>query len=144
MGAHIDFIAPAAQSLEIAGAVYTVSPITMRHLPALVRTIEPALDDLLFVGQNPDPVGLVALLGRHGDAMLDGVVLCTGCTRDALELMQADQFAALAMLCVEVNADFFTRAWRSLVAAAPSLAPSLVQKLQTKPATAATPAPSTS
>jgi hypothetical protein len=144
MGTHIDFIVPAPATLEVAGVVYSVAPITMRHLPALVRTLQGALDELLFIGQNPDPVRLVGLLGEHGDAAISAVALCTGCQREALEAMQFDQFAALALLCTEVNADFFTRAWRSLVAAAPQLAPSLVSKLQPPPATAVTPAPLTS
>lgn len=153
--ADIDFVVSATRTLMVGGLNYDIAPVTMRQIPALARLTEPLAQELRFIDLK-DPLAYVGLLSNHGDAAMDAVALMvrvqgddegavpTRTVRQRIEHMNLEEFIGLAMVCVEVNADFFIRALANLTAAAPKLAPSLLQKLQAQMATGTTPTPSTS
>lgn len=130
----LHFITPEVRELTIGQHTYQVQPIRMGQLPALIRLTEGFLGELLLGDLRSDAV--LPLLAVHGDSVIDTVALCANAERSDLDAMLPDQFVALAMLCVEVNFDFFSRALPMLQAAAPSVAPKLLAKLK-QPATPA-------
>ncbi len=160
--ADIDFVAGAKRTLQVQGINFDIVEIPMRTLPELVRVTEPMVQELRFAG-GFDPMDMLGLIGRYGENAMDAVALMVSVqgsgpvpppppgaktAREHIADMNFEEFTALAMVCIEVNADFFTRALANLKVAAPKLAPSLLQKLlphmpQAAP-TATTPAPSTS
>jgi hypothetical protein len=79
---------------------------------------------------------LPSLLQHLKPALFD---LFAGSMSDA---MQADQFMALAMLCAEVNVDFFSSALPRLKAQAQALAPTVAQRLMANLGKASQPRPS--
>lgn len=145
-GQDIDFLEVAPRTLVIDGRSVTVAPIQVRNLPALVRTVEPLLAQIIYTGDSMDPVQLAGMIGLHGDAVIEAVALCTGEPVDFIGSLQVDRMIALTMLVVEVNGDFFTRAAQAAKAQAKNIAPTLLQKLMDRLETPAEagPAPSTS
>jgi hypothetical protein len=159
--ADIDFVAGSKRTLQVAGINFDIVQIPMRTLPELARVTEPMMQELVFHG-GIEPLAVLGLIGRWGEHAMDAVALMATVqgsgvghpppplyaktAREHIDSMNFEEFTALAMVCIEVNADFFTRALANLKVAAPKLAPSLLQKLLTRmpAATATTPAPSTS
>jgi|CXWL01.1.fsa_nt_gi hypothetical protein len=124
----IDFICPPQTTLDVDGVEFTVRAITMRQLPALVRCIQPALDDVIALMNDSSIEAAVRLVGQHGDAVTEAVALCTGTELKIIEAMTPDRVAVLLLVCCEVNSDFFAQAVPSIKAQAGQAAPLLVTK----------------
>ncbi len=124
----IDFICPPERTLCVDGVDFTVKPITMRNLPALVRVVEPVIEHMMLLLAEPTTEAAMKFLARHGEAVTEVVALCSGADRSKIDDMTPDRVAALLLLCCEVNTDFFMRAVPALKAQACQLAPQLVRK----------------
>lgn len=124
----ITFINPPESTISIDGTDYTVRPITMRHLPALVRCVEPAFADLAELVLTPSLEGAVKVVGKNSELVCEAIAICTGTQRDKIEDMHPDRAAALLLICCEVNADFFFRAVPWMTAQAGRVAPLLHAK----------------
>ena len=125
----ISFIYPPETTLDIEGVTYTVRPITMRVLPALVRCVEPVLADMSALVLRPSIEGAVAMLGRHGETVCEAIAICLGKDLAAIQDLLPDRVAALLLTCCEVNADFFDRAATSFTGQAGLVAPLLLAKV---------------
>jgi hypothetical protein len=136
----LEFIEPTSHQLQIGAHTFTVSPLTVRELPSLLQHLKPALFDL-FAGSMSE-IAIVHVLTDHGDALVEVVALCARAEREKINAMQADQFMALAMLCAEVNVDFFSSALPRLKAQAQALAPTVAQRLMANLGKASQPRPS--
>lgn len=106
----IEFVAPLAVTFTIEGKDLTITPLRVGELPAVVRAVEPMLDELLAMQAEPTPLDMVKLLGRHGEPMVLTIALCSRQPLEWVGQLLADRFAELAAVCVQVNADFFGRA----------------------------------
>lgn len=124
----IEFISPPEQAVTIDGREIVIRPITMRQLPALVRCVEPVLGDVMSLAAAPSGEGALQLLARHGAAIIEALVICTGEERAKIEQMTPDRAAVLLLAAAQVNADFFVQAVPSLKAQASSVAPLLAAK----------------
>ncbi len=123
----INFIAAQAQSLAVGELTFTIEPVRMGQMPALLRAIEPVLTEVYFLAAQDrvSPDRLLGLCATSGDELLQAVAIMARAERSVIDQLLPDQFAALALLCVEVNQDFFSKALPSILAQAPSLAPSV-------------------
>ena len=72
---------------------------------------------------------MLALMGDHGDAIIAATAICIRQPLAWVEQLYADRLAALALLAVEVNSDFFTRALPGMKAALPQLVPELAKAI---------------
>jgi len=93
---------PEPRRIEAGGKTVAVAPLKVRQVPAFARAIGPALQSLA-AGD------LAAVLGTHGDALIEAVAAATGEPADWLGELAPDEFLRLAAEVVEVNADFFVR-----------------------------------
>lgn len=134
MNQAIDFVAAQASVMMVDGVEVLVSPLRVKQLPALVRHIEPLLAVLINDAGVLDKARMIALLGDHGEAIIAATAICIGQPKAWVEELLPDRLAVLALLAVEVNANFFTQALPALQVALPQLAPGLLQKINKVPA----------
>jgi hypothetical protein len=163
----LDHISPRVVAVALReGEPVAVSPIRMRQVGALARAVDAIWPQLLAIsmdanGQPRTPVmaDVLGLLAAHAEEMVDAVAVCTGMKPGQLEALYPDDFALLALACLEVNADFFAQAASRLKAAAPQIAPDMMARFgaqtnspvssaassqETSPAQQASPEPSES
>ncbi len=124
----ITFINPPETTLDVDGVSFTVRPIKMRVLPALVKCVEPVFEDMALLVLAPRLEDAVKIVGRHGELVCQAIAICTGTEIEVIEEMTPDRAAALLLVCCEVNADFFVRAVPSIKAQAKTFAPLLHSK----------------
>jgi hypothetical protein len=124
----ITFINPPETTVDIDGVSFTVQPIKMRVLPALVKCVEPVFEDFAVLVVEPRLEDAVKMLGRNSALVCQAIAICTGTEAGAIEDMTPDRAAALLLVCCEVNADFFVRAVPSITAQAETFAPLLHRK----------------
>lgn len=142
VNASLEFVTPTAKVLTVEGVIITITPVRTREMPLLVRAIEPLLGTLIYEAESLDVPRMLSLMGQHGEAIEEAVAICTRQDRQWVGDLLPDRTAALALASIEVNADFFSRALRVLVAQAALLAPTVAGKimaapwLTTKPSTA--------
>lgn len=128
----LDVLEPAATAVSFRGEQVEITPLTVGHLPRLVRLARPVIDALLEL--DPEqlariaPVGgapgagadtlavLMQLVGDHGESVIDALALCTGRKREWIASGELDEFVALAATVIGVNRDFFTRKLAPLLA----------------------------
>ena len=149
----IDFIAPVTHALQIDELTFQVSPLRMGQMPALLRAVEPTLTELYLLQEAKALTTdrIVALAASYGEEMLQAVAIMARAERKVIDNLLPDQFMALAMLCVESNQDFFTKALPHTLAQMRPLTPGLAKamgRVGLAPAAAAqdlapTPAPET-
>lgn len=133
MSNDTEFVAPVSKVLTVDGTSVTFTPLTMGEIPPVVRLVEPFLAELIYGADLMDAPKMVAMMGQHGEAVIQAVALAARQPLDWTEKRLPDRVCAMAMCAIEVNADFFSKALPMLEKLLPALAPSLVEKLQAKP-----------
>jgi hypothetical protein len=142
---ELSFIAAEDTVFVLDGKEIVINPITIATLPKLVRCLEPVLTDIFALVDDPSAEAALRLIGRHGDALAEAVALCTGQPRKEIEVLRPDKFAALLMVCADVNHDFFVRAASEMKPQIAAAAPQISAKLMAlNMPSSATPMPSTS
>lgn len=127
-GKALEFVQPLQVAFTIDGRDVVISPIVLRELPALLKLVEPVIDELLLVDdgllsrleagtQTPLDLATVAsFVAAHSERVIDALVLCSRQPADWVGGLLLDRVAELLVVCVRVNADFFTRAMPGLKA----------------------------
>ena len=94
---------PVPQVVTVAGTALELTPIRLGELPRILAAVRPIAADL---SAEPD---WLALLARHGEAVLELLALATRRERAWIEGLALDEAVTLAGAVFEVNADFFVR-----------------------------------
>ena len=106
--------------VTLSGTALELTPIRLGELPRLLAVVRPLAED---IGTDPD---WMALLGRHGDAVLDLLAITTRHERAWINDLQLADAVQLAAAVFEVNADFFVaHVVPAIQGAAQRLAPTL-------------------
>ena len=121
----IDWVQPIARTINIDGQQVEILPLRVGQLPLALRLVKPLLADLSAVPtgaldaimagtagpveQGEVLVWLVNAVATNGAAVIDLVALACKLDATVVGNLYADRLAALALLVVEVNADFFGR-----------------------------------
>ena len=106
--------------VTLSGTALELTPIRLGELPRLLAVVRPLAED---IGTDPD---WMALLGRHGDAVLDLLAITTRRERAWVNDLQLADAVQLAAAVFEVNADFFVaHVVPAIQGAAQRLAPTL-------------------
>ena len=138
----IQFLEPVTRTLTVDGVALTITPVLMNELPRLVRTVEPLLGTLMYEGATMDVPRLMSLLGAHGDVIAEAVALCVRQPLDWVGARLPDRVAVMAMACIEVNSDFFSRALAAARSQAQRVAPTLAARIMANPWPGQTPSTS--
>ncbi|TDQ41860.1 hypothetical protein [Tepidicella xavieri] len=111
---------PMPQVVTVAGVSVELTPIRLGELPRLLAAVRPIAADL---SAEPD---WLALLGRHGEAVLDLLAITTRRERAWINDLHLADAVQLAAAVFEVNADFFVaHVVPAIQGAAQRLAPTL-------------------
>ena len=111
---------PAPVVVTLSGIALELTPIRLGELPRLLAVVRPLADDITG---DPD---WIALLGRHGDSVLDLLAITTRRERAWVNDLSLEDAVLLAAAVFEVNADFFVaRVVPAIQGAAQRLAPTL-------------------
>ena len=92
---------PAPVVVTLAGTALELTPIRLGELPRFLVVVRPMAEEL---GGDPD---WIALLGRHGESVLDLLALTTRRERAWVNDLSREDAVLLAAAVFEVNADFF-------------------------------------
>lgn len=87
--------------VTLSGIALELTPIRLGELPRLLAGVHPLAEEITA---DPD---WMALLGRHGDAVLDLLALTTRRERAWINDLSLEDAVLLAAAVFEVNADFF-------------------------------------
>ncbi|KRG85657.1 hypothetical protein H7691_11825 [Stenotrophomonas sp. CW117] len=121
---------PSPVVVTLSGGALELTPIRLGELPRLLAVMRPLASEL-----SADPDWL-ALLGQHGDSMLDLLAITTRRERAWINDLPLDDAVQLAAAVFEVNADFFVgRVVPGIQRSADKLAP-LIRSLGTAPSPA--------
>ena len=89
--------------VTLSGTALELTPIRLGELPRLLAVVRPLAEEIT---SDPD---WMALLGRHGDAVLDLLAITTRRERAWINDLSLKDAVQLAAAVFEVNADFFVR-----------------------------------
>lgn len=92
---------PAPVVVTLSGTSLELTPIRLGELPRLLAVVRPLAEEIT---SDPD---WMALLARHGDAVLDLLAITTRRERAWINDLQLADAVQLAATVFEVNADFF-------------------------------------
>ena len=116
--------------VTLSGTALELTPIRLGELPRLLAVVRPLAEEIT---SDPD---WMALLGRHGDAVLDLLAITTRRERAWINDLSLEDAVQLAAAVFEVNADFFVRrVVPGIARSADQLAP-LIRTLGTAPSPA--------
>ncbi|MEW5771069.1 MAG: hypothetical protein AB1831_11995 [Pseudomonadota bacterium] len=116
--------------VTLSGTALELTPIRLGELPRLLAVVRPLAEEIT---SDPD---WMALLGRHGDAVLDLLAITTRRERAWINDLSLEDAVLLAAAVFEVNADFFVgRVVPGIQRSADKLAP-LIRNLGTAPSPA--------
>ena len=116
--------------VTLSGTALELTPIRLGELPRLLAVVRPLAEEIT---SDPD---WMALLGRHGDAVLDLLAITTRRERAWINDLSLEDAVQLAAAVFEVNADFFVgRVVPGIQRSADKLAP-LIRNLGTAPSPA--------
>jgi len=116
--------------VTLSGTALELTPIRLGELPRLLAVVRPLAEEIT---SDPD---WLALLGQHGEAMLDLLAITTRRERSWVNDLPLDDAVQLAAAVFEVNADFFVgRVVPGIQRSAEKLAP-LLHSLGTSPSPA--------
>jgi len=87
--------------VTLSGTALELTPIRLGELPRLLAVVRPLAEEIAI---DPD---WMALLGRHGDAVLDLLAITTRRERAWINDLSLEDAIQLAAAVFEVNADFF-------------------------------------
>lgn len=111
---------PSPVVVTLSGGALELTPIRLGELPRLLAVVRPLASEL-----TTDPDWL-ALLGQHGDAVLDLLAITTRRERAWVNDLPLDDAVQLVAAVFEVNADFFVaHVVPAIQGAAQRLAPTL-------------------
>ena len=117
--------------LAVGGTTLELTPVRLGELPRFLAAVQPLAAELQ-AGLHGDPDWL-ALLARHGCAVLDLLAVTARRERAWIDGLSLDEAVQLAAAVFEVNAGFFVgRVVPAIHATARRLAPTL-QSLGTTP-----------
>jgi len=106
--------------VTLSGTALELTPIRLGELPRLLAVVRPLAEEIT---SDPD---WMALLGRHGDAVLDLLAITTRRERAWINDLSLEDAVHLAAAVFEVNADFFVaHVVPAIQGAAQRLAPTL-------------------
>lgn len=124
-GLTLEWVQPIARSLEVDGKTVTIEPLRVGQLPLVARLAEPLMAELVsapraaldaaLAGTATESEGaallgwLVGVIGKHGAAVVQLVAAAAKEDASWVGNLYADRLAALLLVTVEVNADFFSR-----------------------------------
>ena len=118
---------PTPVAVQLSCGALELTPVRLGELPRLLAVVRPFADAL---SAEPD---WLALLGAHGDGVLDLLALTTRKDRAWVNDLSLDDAVQLAAAVFEVNADFFVhRVVPGITRSADKLAP-LIRRLGTAP-----------
>ena len=100
----LETLIPPGVELVIGGEALTIKPLKVGQMPAFLRAISPAIQELT----SPE-IDWLRLFGERGDDLLSAIAIAVGRPRTWLDELAADDAILLAAKVIEVNADFFTR-----------------------------------
>lgn len=100
----LETLIPLGVELVIGGEALTIKPLKVGQMPAFLRAIAPAIQELT----SPE-IDWLRLFGERGDDLLSAIAIAVGRPRTWLDELAADDAILLAAKVIEVNADFFTR-----------------------------------
>jgi hypothetical protein len=100
----LETLIPPGVELVIGGEALTIKPLKVGQMPAFLRAIAPAIQELT----SPE-IDWLRLFGERGDDLLSAIAIAVGRPRTWLDDLPADDAILLAAKVIEVNADFFTR-----------------------------------
>lgn len=115
----MEFVSPPEAMIEIDGQALRITPITVGELPALLKALEPAIDELLLfdpgllaggVESAADLAALLGLVSRQTGNLTQAVAVASRQPLAWVQGLLADRFAHLAAACIGVNRDFFVQA----------------------------------
>jgi hypothetical protein len=111
---------PEPMVVTLSGTALELTPIRLGELPRLLAVVRPLAEEL---SSDPD---WLALLGRHGDAVLELLAITTRRERAWINDLSLEDAVQLASAAFEVNADFFVaRIAPAIQGAAQRLTPTL-------------------
>lgn len=93
--------------LVVRGETLEITPITVRQVPAFAKAIKPVLGAL--GGRELSAATVLDLMGDQGDALIQAVGIATGKPLEWFDGLALDDFLALAVRVIEVNAYFFAQ-----------------------------------
>lgn len=108
---------PAPVVVTLSGVALELTPIRLGELPRLLAVVRPLAEEITI---DPD---WMALLGRHGDAVLDLLAITTRRERAWINDLSLEDAVLLAAAVFEVNADFSWRTSFRRFRARPSASP---------------------
>ncbi|MBS0214032.1 MAG: hypothetical protein JSR26_12795 [Proteobacteria bacterium] len=121
---------PAPVAVQLSCGALELTPVRLGDLPRLLAVVRPFAD---VISAEPD---WLALLGAHGDGVLELLAITTRKDRAWVNDLSLDDAVQLAAAVFEVNADFFVqRVVPGITRSADKLAP-LIQRLGTTPSPA--------
>lgn len=106
----LDVITPAATQATFNGVALNIAPLKVGQLPAFARAIQPisgAIEAIATGQAVPDLATIMAMIGDHGEAVVQAVSIASGVSVEDLNNATADQLIELAVVALKVNADFF-------------------------------------
>lgn len=141
---EIDFVQSEVVEVRVDGTDVTVAPLVVQQWPKALRLIEPMMGTLLYEADMLNVPRVLTLLGQHGEPLIEAVALFVAQPVEWVGRLLPDRLAALVMMAIEVNGDFFTKAMAAMKAQAQNIAPTLAAKIMANPAISAGLKPSTS
>ncbi|HWH75549.1 MAG TPA: hypothetical protein VNV16_14925 [Methylibium sp.] len=115
----LDVIEPEPVRVPVGDGVVELRPLTVGKLPAFARALRPMAGAFeRFDLEALDARGVLDLLVDHGEQILEAVSIATGIARARVDACDHVQLVGLIAGVIKVNADFFGRSLRPLLAQA--------------------------
>ena len=134
MADDLEVLAPASVQVTVRGELLDIQPLTVGHLPALVRLARPVIDALMaldadtldalaaadasqvLAGDNDALAMLMGLVGDHGEALIEATAWCIDRKPEWVRRADLVDFITLVQAVIGVNRDFFTQRLAPLLA----------------------------
>jgi hypothetical protein len=104
----LETLYPEAAVVKVGGQEIEIKPLTIGQIPKITRLLREVPLNL-----NPDAIGTssywLGLIGDHGEDVIAAIATASGQKNETIAGLAIDDFVALAVKVIEVNADFFTR-----------------------------------
>lgn len=120
-------IAPAPERLRVGDETLTLTPLRVRVLPAVMAALA-GVDTGLF--DPDDELALAALMIDRGEQLIDLVALLAGREPGWVSDLETEEFFALLIAVLQINADFFRSGRRAQTAAPAAPAATWADTLQ--------------
>lgn len=107
------------------GETLTIAPLKVGQIPGVLRHIRPILGAISGLGTSPAEAGggveldILVMVENHGENLIEAAAIAIKRPAAFVADADADEFAALVKLLIEVNADFFAKKVAPLLAGSP-------------------------